>query len=64
MMNSIHFGLALLAILLIMHWYVQNDGNGQDDGSIGPLAMKNGKAKPAAPAAPSKKRSFRRKARG
>jgi hypothetical protein len=64
MMNSIHFGLALIAILIILHWYIQNDGSGQNDGSVGLLAMKTGKPKAAAPAAPGKKRLFRRKARG
>ena len=62
-MNSFLYGLALLAMLVIMHWYVANDGTGQDDGSEGLLAMKSEKPKPAAPPAPpSSKRSFRRKA--
>jgi hypothetical protein len=60
-MNSIYYGLALLAILLIVHWYVINDGKGQDDGSLGFLAVKKSlpPAKPDRPQTPGK-RSFRR----
>lgn len=64
MLNSIHFGLSLIAILVILYWYIQNDGAGQNDGSAGLLAMKTGRPKPAAAAAPTHKRTFRRKARG
>ncbi len=64
MLNSLHYGLALIAMLLIMHWYISNDGAGQDDGSTGLLEMKTGKPKVTPPAAPTKKRSFRRKTRG
>ncbi len=61
MLNSLLFGLALAAMLLIIRWYIDNDGDGQNDGSIGFLAMKTGKEK-APPSAPSSaKRSFRRK---
>jgi hypothetical protein len=62
MLNSIYYGLALVAILLIMRWYILNDGKGQNDGSMGFLAMTKSKppqppsAKPSTPA----KRSFRR----
>lgn len=60
-MNSLLYGLALAAMLLIMRWYIENDGNGQNDGSIGLLAMKTGNPKAAPPASSSAKRSFRRK---
>jgi len=63
MMNSLHFGLALIAILMILYWYIQNDGDGQDDGTTGFLAMKTGKPKAAAPERPCRNRSFRRKGR-
>lgn len=62
-MNSFHYGLALLAILIIMRWYITSDETGRDDGSAGLLAMKSDKPKPVAPPSPpSSKRSFRRKA--
>jgi len=61
MLNSLLYGLALIAIVLIMRWYIENDGNGQNDGSIGLLAMKTGKEKAPPPAPSSAKRSFRRK---
>lgn len=61
-MNSFYYGLSLIAILLIMHWYVTNDGKGQDDGSLGFLATKapNPPAQPAETKSTTK-RSFRRK---
>ena len=61
-MNSIYYGLAIVAMLLIVRWYIANDGNGQNDGSVGFLAMSTGKPQEA-PAAPrGAKRSFRREA--
>jgi hypothetical protein len=63
-MNSLLYGLALLGMLVILHWYITNDGNGQNDGSTGLLAMNAG-GKPRAatpePESPTGKRSFRRK---
>ena len=61
-MNSFYYGLSLFAFLLILYWYVRNDAQGQDDGSIGLLAMKSDKPKVEAepPSIPGK-RSFRRK---
>jgi hypothetical protein len=61
MLNSLLYGLAIIAVLLILRWYIENDGAGQNDGSIGLLAMKTGKEKAAPPAPPMAKRSFRRK---
>jgi hypothetical protein len=58
-MNSLYYGLALIAILLIIHWYVINDGKGQDDGTLGFLATKR-PAPPAEQPKPGAKRSFRR----
>ena len=63
-MNSLLFGLALVGILIILRWYVENDGQGQNDGRVGLLAMTsaNADAPPAAPApANPHRRSFRRK---
>lgn len=59
-MNSLLYGLALLGVVIVLQWYVQNDGDGQDDGSVGLLAMKSQAPKEVA-VAPSRKRSFRRK---
>ena len=61
-MNSFYFGLALFAVVLIIHWYIINDGKGQDDGSIGFLAMKSLKPLPPPEPKPTTKRSFRRNA--
>ena len=60
-MNSFYYGLGLLGILVIIHWYIINDGKGQNDGSLGFLAFKS----PQPPAEPDKinpapRRSFRR----
>lgn len=60
MINSIYFGLALVALLMILRWYVTNDGNGQNDGSIGFLAMKSPKAPPRTIPASTLKKRFRR----
>jgi hypothetical protein len=62
MLNSLHYGLALIAILLILRWYIISDGDGQNDGWRGLLAMKRNQAKPPPPAPQPGKRSFRRKA--
>jgi hypothetical protein len=59
-MNSIYFGLALIAILVIVHWYVINDGTGQNDGSIGFLAMKPSKPPVATALRSPLKKRFRR----
>ena len=56
-MDSIYYGLALLAILLIIRWYITNDGKGQDDGSLGFLALKSSEL-PAGKL--QSRRSFRR----
>ena len=61
MLNSLLYGLALVAVLLILRFYIENDGAGQNDGSIGLLAMKTGKEKAPPPAPAAGKRSFRRK---
>lgn len=61
MLNSLLYGLAMIAMLLILRFYMDNDGAGQNDGSIGLLAMKTGKEKAAPPAPSTGKRSFRRK---
>ena len=55
MMNSFHYGLALIAMLVIMHWYITNDGKGQNDGSIGLMAMTLAKVRAATAAALPKK---------
>ena len=60
-MNSLLYGLALIAMVLIMRWYIDNDGAGQNDGSAGLLAMLTGKPKPPASTGSPTKRSFRRK---
>jgi hypothetical protein len=62
-MNSLYFGLALLAVLAILHWYVLNDGKGQDDGTKGILAMRlrGPEPKPTMKPKPGKQ-SFRRQA--
>ena len=58
-MNSLYYGLALIAILIIIRWYIANDGKGQNDGTIGLLAIKSPNASKTSP--PSTKHSFRRK---
>jgi hypothetical protein len=57
-MNSLYYGLALIAILIIIGWYIANDGNGQNDGSRGLLALRKPTVRPTPVA--STKRSFRR----
>jgi hypothetical protein len=60
MMNSLYFGLALVALLMIVRWYVINDGTAQKDGSIGFLAMKPGRLPVQATAQQSAKTRFRK----
>lgn len=60
MLNSIYFGLSLVAILLIVHWYILNDGKGQNDGTKGFLAIRRTRPKPAPKPPVGGKRSFRR----
>jgi hypothetical protein len=61
-MNSFLFGLALIGVVIILQWYLQNDSQDQNDGSIGLLALKSDKPKESAATPLSKKRTFRRKA--
>jgi hypothetical protein len=60
MMNSLYFGLCLLAIIVIIHWCVLNDGQGQNDGSKGVLAMRPTRLPPKSKPLKRDKRSFRR----
>jgi len=60
-MNSFFYGLGLIAILVIIHWYVANDGMSQNDGSVGFLAMKPVKPRDIPTGSSSAKKSFRRK---
>ena len=61
-MNSLYFGLSLVAICLVLRWYITNDGKSQNDGSIGLFAMNLGKPVPSSSQeTPAKTRSFRRK---
>ncbi|HEX4272147.1 MAG TPA: hypothetical protein VHZ32_12200, partial [Rhizomicrobium sp.] len=62
MLNSLLYGLALLGVVFILRFYIDNDGNGQNDGYTGLLAMLAPKGKNSAPVSQqSSKRSFRRK---
>ena len=60
MMNSLYFGLALVALLMIIRWYVINEEKVQKDGSIGFLAIKSGKLPVQATRQPTAKTRFRR----
>jgi len=60
MINSIYFGVALVALLMILRWYVINDDSGKNDGSIGFLAMKPPKSPPRTIPASTLKKRFRR----
>jgi hypothetical protein len=62
MLNSLLYGLALIGVILILRFYIDNDGAGQNDGSVGLLAMLTAKGKNSSAASqPSSRRSFRRK---
>jgi hypothetical protein len=60
-MNSFLFGLALIGVIILLRWYILNDGDGQNDGFSGLLAMTSEKPKAPPPAPSSTKRLFRRK---
>jgi len=60
-MNSIYYGLALIAILVIIQWYIVNDRGSQSDGSIGILAIRSKTPSDISNPAQSAKKNFRRK---
>ncbi|HTO40735.1 MAG TPA: hypothetical protein VL026_07140 [Rhizomicrobium sp.] len=39
-MNSLWYGLAMIAIIVVVHWMITNDGRA-DDETTGVLAMKS-----------------------
>ena len=56
-MDAAYYGLTIVAIFVILFWYIQNERASPDDASLGLLATK----KPSAFAMPKDQRKKRRK---
>jgi hypothetical protein len=55
-MSGLYFGLSMVAIFVVIHWVISNEGKSADDAARGFLSMK----KPGDPAKPAKKRNVSR----